>query len=182
MEDHTKKTFRYLMNASPVESMSIRTTFKVRKSVYQSFQQFANQVSLPPKAIFDMIVFDKELIDQALLPSYDYEAINESQEYVKKTFVISNKAKQHLNILSADNQIPRDELIESFIIACLSNWEETLRIETENEKKASVLISNFAKTAVQTQKELINILGRSHSISIKFRAIVKSIEFIDYDV
>lgn len=88
---------------------SVRTTFKLSERSIDALSILAGQLGIKQKSLFDHLIDDVSILKHIAEESDQYDP---PKQRVAKTYVISRKTLQNLEMISSRYQTPRDALVE----------------------------------------------------------------------
>ena len=116
---------------------SVRATFKLSKRAITSLSLVAVHLGIKQKSLFDHLLEDiaalSELADEVRIRQFN------KIERVQKTYVLSRKTLDALDLISKDHDTPRNALVEYSI----KRLESVILAEKSKHEKRKALFSDF---------------------------------------
>lgn len=154
------------------EKQSVRTTFKLTKKSIDAINWLIEKYDTKPKEIFDIMCSNENLIKTVIEYLTNNNNFNNSNTYIRKTFVISKLALRSLNAYSKKNKIARDLIVDNLIFVFEHLLKKIEENERKQEEKALSIISNFWGEAEKIEKELKTFLEDEHPILTRFSYVI----------
>lgn len=156
-------------------NQSVRTTFKIHENSLKAMDWLQSKYQIKSKDLFDFICSDDLMVPQLLNPLKDkYE--NRSGHFIRKTYVISKKTKHKLNKASYSINIKRDTVVNILIDFCKIYLENTEEKEIEAEKNVQVILNEYERITLDTERKLKELLSKDNPILYRFNSIALSVE------
>ncbi len=148
---------------------SVRTTFRLPVRSIQAITLLAKQLNVRQKTIFDHLMRE--------LPSPELELISNNEEDPKsaKTFVLSRRTLDKIEMASANYQLPRDTIMEFAIERIMP----LLKQEKEKHKKRKKLLEDLNKLmedSTNLAEKSLTTLGQDDPVSLEIYKIFKTVE------
>ncbi|SLM32132.1 conserved hypothetical protein [Desulfamplus magnetovallimortis] len=116
---------------------SVRATFKLSEKAIESLSLVAVHLGIKQKSLFDHLVDDAEALSN-IAEKIRIRQFNQI-ERVQKTYVLSRKTLDLLEMIAKDNNTPRDALVEY----ALKRLEDVILAEKEKHKKRKTLLKEL---------------------------------------
>lgn len=116
---------------------SVRATFRLPDQVIELLGLVAAQLGLKQKSLFDQLIEDVNVLDKVARRARGYSP--ERTERRQKTFVLSKRSLQVLDMISREQQIPRDILVEVSIKRLLP----VMSAEQERHRKRRLILNDM---------------------------------------
>lgn len=127
---------------------SVRATFTLPKHIIDLLGIVASQLGVKQKSLFDQLVEDTGVLDQVAEEALEYTPAREGRR--QKTFVLSRRSLISLEVVSREQQIPRDILVEYSIQRLLP----VIAAEQEKHEKRKLLYDDMRTYLRQGEKLL----------------------------
>ena len=95
---------------------SVRTTFRLSERAISALSLLAGQLGIKQKSLFDHLIEDTKALR---LIAEEFDDVGGSGQRVAKTYVVSRKTLENLEIVSTKYNTPRDVLVEYSIARIL---------------------------------------------------------------
>ncbi len=163
---------------------SVRATFKLSIKAIEALSLVAFHLGIKQKSLFDHLMDDpaalKNLADSIHITKFN------KIERVQKTFVLSRKTLDVLELIAKDHDTPRDALVE-YSIHRLESVIETEKKRHEQRKKLLKEIDEYWEKEKQILEKSFEILGEddpfcrmlTRSIASSASAKQEILSFID---
>jgi len=145
--------------------VSKRSSFKLSRTTYKAMSWLLNKQNFSPKKVFDII--SNEIIADSLLsgsglyyptdPSIFEKPIED--DFVRKSYVISNEALKKLNKYAKDKDIKRDILVNFMILALKNACYGGSQDRLAKQKEAREFIGYLEDDAADLLHTLYVLLG-----------------------
>jgi len=133
---------------------SVRTTFKLSERCIDALSILAVQMGIKQKTLFDHLVNDVQVL-KAIAKEFDSIALSEGR--IAKTYVISRRTLENLELISTKYDTPRDALVELSIerILPLIEHEKAKHVQrTEIAEKLTEQLRQISKLLQEAEAEL----------------------------
>ncbi len=127
---------------------SVRATFRLPAQVIELLGIIAAQLGLKQKSLFDQLIEDVSVLDKVARRVRGYSP--ERSEQRRKTFVLSKRSRQVLDMISREQQIPQDILVEVSIKRLLP----VMNAEQERHRKQRLILNDMQDYLDQGEKIL----------------------------
>lgn len=155
---------------------SVRTTFKLSERCIDALSILAAQMGIKQKTLFDHLVDDVQVLKTI---ANEFEAVELSSRRIAKTFVISRRTLENLELISSTYNTPRDALVELSIERILPLIEHEKAKHVKRSEIADKLVKQLRQTSLlleeaeselgendQLVQEMYNIL-RTADVSLR---------------
>ena len=135
---------------------SVRATFKLSEKAIDSLSLVAVHLGIKQKSLFDHLVDDAQTL-QHIAENIRIRQFNKI-ERVQKTFVLSRRTLELLELIAKDHDTPRDALVEYAI----KKLEDVIQVEKEKHQLRKALYKKLDqqwKNAIQLYDESRETLG-----------------------
>jgi hypothetical protein len=133
---------------------SVRATFKLPSEVIALLSVAANQLGLKQKSLFDQLVKDREVLEQAAVAMGSGNAAREQRQ--QKTYVVSRDSVLVLDAVAKTYGVPRDILVEISI----NRLVPVLNAEIEKQKKRKQVLAEMEEYLLQG----LDLLNRTEQV------------------
>ena len=140
---------------------SVRATFKLRPEAIEMLSILAAQLGIKQKSLFDYLMEDEDEL-QVIAESLPVETM-EKEQRVQKTFVVSQKSLNTLELVAKHSPGSRSELIERSIQRLLPVFLKE-RERQDKREKAFAMIEDHFKQANDLHGELKQLVGKDDSL------------------
>ncbi len=133
---------------------SVRTTFKLSERCIDALGILAVQLGIKQKTLFDHLVDDVHVL-KTIAKEFDSMALSDRR--VAKTYVISRRTLENLELISSKYNTPRDALVELSIerILPLIEHEKAKHVQrTEITEKLTEQLRQISKLLLEAESEL----------------------------
>ncbi|MFH1215086.1 MAG: hypothetical protein V1706_01150 [Pseudomonadota bacterium] len=140
---------------------SVRATFRLPSHVIELLGVVAAQLNLKQKSLFDQLVEDMSVLDKVAERAHDYSP--EDKERRQKTFVLSRRSLQVLDMVARRQNIPRDVLVEVSIQRLLP----VIDAEQQKHKKRALLhkdLENYLAHGEKILEKAGSLLGEDDQV------------------
>jgi hypothetical protein len=152
---------------------SVRTTFKLPPRSIDALSLLAGQLGIKQKSIVDHLVDDTQAL-QALARELDrHEYTHENR--VAKTYVVSRRTLENLELVSKKFQTPRDALVE-FSIERIMPLLKSEREKHEKRKSLAPKLNKFLESAGELLAEADTSLERDDPAFERIIQMVGAVE------
>ena len=178
--DLLAETAELLKRPSPRARESVRTTFSLSAEALAGLEWLVDDRGITKKEVFDDLcdfwVMLKSLKSDAFQAPLDfYFSTQKSTDRVRKTYVISDKARRTLEKEAKEYGVSRDVLVGSLILIAKSLTEAIEKERLAKHKKALEMIDDFWTKAEDLESELKDLLGSDDVIRERFSGVVMDI-------
>ena len=135
---------------------SVRATFKLSEKAIDSLSLVAVHLGIKQKSLFDHLVDDAQTL-QHIAENIRIRQFNKI-ERVQKTFVLSRRTLELLELIAKDHDTPRDALVEYAI----KKLEDVIQVEKEKHQLRKALYKKLDQqweNAIQLYDESRETLG-----------------------
>ena len=150
---------------------SVRTTFKLSERSIDALSLLATQLGIKQKSLFDHLMQDAKALEHI---AREFEAFESGPKRVAKTYVISRKTLENLELLSRRHDTPRDALVEHSIERILPLLAEE-KEKHEKRKDIAVEIVDYLRYGIALMAGVKKTLGEDdpvfHEISSMMRGV-----------
>lgn len=159
---------------------SVRATFRLSERAIEAISIVANHLGIKQKSLFDHLIEDTHALNTIAenLRSIEFPEFPR----VQKTFVLSRKTLNSLEIISKTFGTPRDALVEYSI----QRLESIIELERQKHEERKKVVRELEDHVVQCEKLLIktrDILGDDdpvcRSIELLFRAGINTYKDVE---
>jgi hypothetical protein len=150
---------------------SVRTTFKLSERSIDALSILAGQLGIKQKSLFDHLIEDTQALRMI---ASEFANVGQAAQRVAKTYVISRKTLENLEMVSEQYNTPRDALVEYSIERILP----LLVREKEKHGKRKLLVAELQGylnrgTALLARAE--NDLGRDDPMFLEIFDMIRSV-------
>ena len=187
--DLLAKTAELLKRPSPRARESVRTTFSLSAEALAGLEWLVDDRGITKKEVFDdlcdfwvTLKSLKSAAFQAPLDFYFSTQKSTDTDRVRKTYVISHKARRTLEKGAKEYGVSRDVLVENLILSAKFLTEAIGKERLSKHKKALEMIENFWTKAEDLESELKDLLGGDDVICERFSLVVTQIMNLHIDI
>lgn len=150
---------------------SVRTTFKLSERSIDALSILAGQLGIKQKSLFDHLIEDKEALRMI---AAEFVNVGQVAQRVAKTYVVSRRTLENLEMVSEQYNTPRDALVEYSIERILP----LLVREKEKHGKRKMLMEELRDylrrgTAILARAE--NDLGDNDPLFLEILNMMRSV-------
>lgn len=152
---------------------SVRATFRLPRQVIELLGLVAAQLGLKQKSLFDQLIENASVLNKVAESAHGYNP--ESGDRRQKTFVLSKRSLQILNMVARKQKISRDVLVEVSIQRLLP----VMNAEQERHKKRTRIYEDLQDYLLQGKKLLQKtnrLLGKEDHVYEMVKKIVELCE------
>lgn len=172
--DNFEKNSELLISAEGLMGkQSVRATFRLPRHVIELLGLVAAQLGLKQKSLFDQLIEDAFVLNKVAENAHDYNP--ESGDRRQKTFVLSKRSLQILNLVAQKQRIPRDVLVEVSIQRLLP----VMNAEQEKHKKRMGVyedLQNYLQQGRKLLQKTSRLLGKEDHVYEMVKKIVELCE------
>ncbi|MEK0337561.1 MAG: hypothetical protein QQN41_09030 [Nitrosopumilus sp.] len=151
------------------KTSAMRTTFRLTDDAQNAIKALSQKYQL--KIIFDQIsellIHEKE-ITKIVAENAKKMDLQDLMKYNRKSFAVSQKAVNIFGSLTKKYGVSRDALMNWSIIAYRLLLENKEKEDVKKVMQAKKKIQNFWRKVEDFESELIELLGKDHSVVIGF--------------
>lgn len=140
---------------------SVRATFRLSEDLIALIGIVAGQFGLKQKSLFDQLIEDTDVLHKVAESAAGYTP--DSSQRRPKTFVLSKRSLDSLEMVAAERRISRDALVEvsirRLLPVVLAEWEK-------HKKRQAILVEmeNFLGHGQELLAEVERLLGRGDPV------------------
>jgi len=149
---------------------SVRTTFKLSERAIDALSLLAGQLGIKQKSLFDHLIEDVQVLKMI---ANEFEDFHDHPPRVAKTYVISRKTLDNLELISNQYNTPRDALVEFSIERIIP----LLAREKEKHQKRKVLLHqlhDYLDASISLLQKAENDLGADDPVTTSILRMVKA--------
>ncbi|OKY76505.1 MAG: hypothetical protein BM485_04555 [Desulfobulbaceae bacterium DB1] len=148
---------------------SVRATFRLPIHIIDLLGIVAAHLNLKQKSLFDQLVEDVSVLDKVAKKAHEYSP--ENGERRQKTFVLSRRSLEVLDLVARQRNIPRDVLVEVSIQRLLP----VIDAEQQKQKNRALLHKDMESYLAQGEnllRKAQTLLGEDDQVSEMMADIV----------
>jgi hypothetical protein len=151
---------------------SVRTTFRLSQRSIHALSILARQLGIKQKSLFDHLIDDSRALKTI---AREFDDFDTSVQRVAKTYVVSRKTLEILEMVSVQYDTPRDALVEFSIERILPL---IAREKVKHAKRKRVLreMQNYVDTGLVLLQKAENDLGSEDPVFIELYNMMKRIK------
>jgi hypothetical protein len=151
---------------------SVRTTFRLSQRSIHALSILARQLGIKQKSLFDHLIDDTRALKTI---AREFDDFDTSVQRVAKTYVVSRKTLEILEMVSVQYDTPRDALVEFSIERILPL---IAREKVKHAKRKRVLreMQNYVDTGLVLLQKAENDLGSEDPVFIELYNMMKRIK------
>jgi len=149
---------------------SVRTTFKLSERAIDALSLLAGQLGIKQKSLFDHLIEDVQVLKMI---ANEFEDFQDHPPRVAKTYVISRKTLDNLELISNQYNTPRDALVEFSIERIIP----LLAREKEKHQKRKVLLHqlhDYLNASISLLQKAEKDLGADDPVTSSILRMVKA--------
>ncbi len=157
---------------------SVRTTFKLSERSIHALRILASQMGIKQKSLFDHLMDDMQALRVIAREIEEYEA---KERRVAKTYVISRKTLEILELVSSKYQTPRDALVELSIERIFP----LVKKEKEKHEQRKIVVEELRHYLSKGSEILAKAekkLGKDDPVFLKILSMLRTVEHACCDV
>ena len=157
-----------------IGKQSVRTTFRLSKKMIELLKIAANHLGIKQKTLIDQLLEGEKVLTMVAEEAQTHDHL-ETNDRRQKTFVLSRRALDVIEKISADHEIPRDLLLEMSIARLVPYVESQIKI---HDSRGSLLkeIEEHQAEAKKLLKKAEETLNRDDQFKNKLERIVNYTE------
>ena len=144
-----------------MERQSVRATFRLSIEFIDALRALSAQLGIKQKSLFDHLMEDKESL-RAIAERISSNPLDKKTR-IQKTFVISKKSLNALDIVSKASEASRDDLVEYSIQRLLPLLIEEQKKQHKRELALGKIADHFAQ-ATNLLDDILTIVGEDDPI------------------
>lgn len=150
---------------------SVRTTFKLSERSIDALGLLATQLGIKQKSLFDHLMEDVETLEHI---AREFEAFESRQKRVAKTYVISRKTLENLELFSRRHDTPRDALVECSIERILPLLAEEKQ-KHKKRKDIAVEIADYLRDGITLMAGVKKTLGEDDPVFREIASMMRGV-------
>ena len=151
---------------------SVRTTFRLSQRSIHALSILARQLGIKQKSLFDHLIDDTLALKTI---AREFDDFDNSVQRVAKTYVVSRKTLENLEMVSVQYDTPRDALVEFSIERILPL---IAREKVKHAKRKRVLreMQHYVDTGLVLLQKAENDLGPEDPVFMELYSMMKRIK------
>ena len=152
---------------------SVRATFRLSEACIDTISILSAHLGIKQKSVFDHLLEDVQTLREMVRDVSDMEY--DLKDRVQKSFVINRRSLNYLNIISRENNTPRDALLEYSVKRLLPIIDK----ERKNHEKRKQLLSDISthyRKGVTLLSKAENALNREDPVVQKLKTAMNAYE------
>ncbi len=157
---------------------SVRTTFKLSERSIHALRILASQMGIKQKSLFDHLMDDMQALRVIAKEIEEYET---KEHRVAKTYVISRKTLEVLELVSSKYQTPRDALVELSIERIFP----LVKKEKEKHEQRKIVVEelhHYLSKGSEILAKAEKRLGADDPVFLKILSMLRAVEHVCCDV
>jgi uncharacterized protein (UPF0147 family) len=152
---------------------SVRATFRLSEACINAISIISAQLGIKQKSVFDHLMEDAQVLNNVARELEDIEF--DRRDRIQKTFVISRRSLSFLDMISSEQNTPRDDLVE-YSVRRLLPIIVSERGKHEKRKELLAEISNHFKKGVKLLSKAEDMLGKDDPVMNKLETAMSAYE------
>lgn len=151
---------------------SVRTTFRLSQRSIHALSILARQLGIKQKSLFDHLIDDRRALQTI---AREFDDFDSSVQRVAKTYVVSRKTLENLEMVSVQYDTPRDALVE-FSIERILPLIAREKVKHEKRKRVLSEMQRYVDTGLVLLQKAENDLGSEDPVYMELYSMMKRIK------
>ena len=156
-----------------MERQSVRATFRLSSEFIDALRALSTQLGIKQKSLFDHLMEDRESL-RAIADRLQPNQLDKTTR-IQKTFVISKKSLNALDIVSRNSAASRDDLVEYSIQRLLPILRDERKKQNRREAALEKIASHFTETS-DLLDDVMAIVGEDDPIYKSMESVFAAYE------